>query len=102
MPGVRGITPKRREHLRARWSDRTFREQWALAVEKIAASKFCHGEGKTGWVANFDWFIRNADSCVRTLEGKYDNRNNADAAADKPSRQEEQNWDKIAKETGAT
>lgn len=43
------------------------------AIEKLRASDFCHGGGSTGWVADFDWFLR-PETITKILEGKYDNR----------------------------
>ena len=44
---------------------------WTSVIEQIRTSLFCRGLGETGWIANFDWLIRNSDICVSLLEGKY-------------------------------
>ncbi len=41
------------------------------AVERVKNSKFCHGGGAQGWIADFDWFVR-PDTINKILEGKYD------------------------------
>jgi hypothetical protein len=46
-------------------------EQWLQAIHSVAKSDFCNGGGDRGWVANFDWFLKNYH---KVLEGHYDNR----------------------------
>jgi hypothetical protein len=43
------------------------------AIKRVNSSKFCHGGGSTGWVADFDWFVK-PDTIDKILEGKYDDR----------------------------
>jgi hypothetical protein len=54
-----------------------FRESWAPALLRIRDSKHCRGETARGWVANFDWFIRDETSVINIMEGKYDDRGDA-------------------------
>jgi hypothetical protein len=42
-------------------------------VIKMAKSDFCNGKNDNGWVATFDFFLK-TENCLKTLEGKYDNR----------------------------
>lgn len=70
---VQSISKTRKAHLRARWSEKLFREKWAVVFEKATASDFFRQSSVT-W-ANFDWLIRNDNNYAKVLEGKYDNRN---------------------------
>lgn len=42
--------------------------------EKMQASKFLRGDGKSGWKAYFDWVFVNDKNWVKILEGNYDNK----------------------------
>lgn len=72
IPAAR-ITEKRRKSINARLGDSYFRDNFETAISKIAASDFCAGKNDRGWRPDIDWFLR-PDSIVRTMEGKYDNR----------------------------
>lgn len=67
------LSDKRRRYLESRVKDPFFVVNWKPALDRIRKSDFCHGNGETGWKANFDWFIR-PDTCARIMEGRYDNR----------------------------
>jgi len=75
--GIEGIahceaqTLKRKKAFKARMHDDFFREHWERAIEKLAESDFCKGNGERGWKADIDWFLK-PDSCARIIEGKYD------------------------------
>jgi uncharacterized protein YdaU (DUF1376 family) len=73
---VRVMTDKRRRACRTRLRDSDFRSGWQDAINKLAASDFCRGQGETGWIATLDWFLK-PDSVNRLLEGQYDNRSPA-------------------------
>lgn len=76
IPGVvhvRDMTPGRKKSLRARMADPTWTAHWAEGLQRVAASKFCRGQGEGGWRANFDWFVR-PDTLTKILEGVYDDR----------------------------
>jgi hypothetical protein len=45
-------------------------------IDKINRSDFCRGRSDSGWIANFDWFIR-PDTMTRLEEGSYATRKRA-------------------------
>lgn len=67
------VTDQRRRHIAARWRERPLVE-WIAVFDRIQASEFCRGVNDRRWLATFDWLIEKADSAVKVLEGKYDNR----------------------------
>lgn len=67
------ITTKRRNALKARWSDTHFREHWAEAIRRVAQSPFCMGQNDKSWLAHLDWFLR-PDTVTKIMEGLYDAR----------------------------
>ncbi len=75
LPQIRTLSNRRKTHLSARWRQhgRSI-ELFEEAFRKLAASKFCNGENQRGWIATFDWLIKNDENMVKVLEGKYDNR----------------------------
>lgn len=66
--------PSRKAHLKARFKEPFFKENWVVAISRVKSSSFCNGGGSTGWKADVDWFLR-PDSVPRIMEGKYDNKN---------------------------
>ena len=44
------------------------------AISNIRKSSFLCGGSKTGWMIDFDWFIR-PNNFIKVLEGKYTDRN---------------------------
>lgn len=80
VPGVhhvRQVTTARRKTLQTRLRDPTWAGAWRDAIQRVSSSSFCRGQGSTGWVADFDWFLR-PDTVTRLLEGKYDDRNSTE------------------------
>lgn len=73
IPRCRQLTPKRKRHCQARLRECLLGE-WVEVFARIQASKFCRGEGASGWVATFDWVMGSTDVRVKVLEGKYDDR----------------------------
>ena len=71
LPKVRQLTPSRAKKLGQRLNDPFFTAHWQAGITRAAASAFCTGQGKSGWKANLDWFLR-LDSLARILEGAYD------------------------------
>lgn len=72
---VKVIGKKRQDKLRKAFDDsQYFRETWAHALVRIRDSRHCRGATTRGWVANFDWFIRDETSVINIMEGKYDDR----------------------------
>jgi len=71
---IRGITDKRRSHLKKRWSEWKDLEYVQELFRKITSSSFCRGENDRGWKADFDWIINNDTNHVKVMEGKYDDK----------------------------
>lgn len=74
IPRCRELTDERRRKIRARLTKRSSLTEWRTVFEKIQASAFCRGETDRGWVADFDWVMRNDTIPARVLEGRYDDR----------------------------
>ncbi len=72
LPGVKKLTAKRRDKIRARLKDEPELEVWEEVFLKIQASGFCNGTLSGGWRASFDWITANAENYVKVLEGNYD------------------------------
>lgn len=62
---------------RVRWNEQRDEAYWAAVVQRVAASKFCCGDGGKGWRATFDWLIANDRNHMKVMEGTYDNRGGA-------------------------
>jgi len=60
--------------LKARMAERSL-DEWRDIISRIERSSFCRGlTGGGTWVASFDWLIGSADTALKVLEGKYDDR----------------------------
>lgn len=70
FPRCRLFSEDRKKALRSRLRDSFWRENWKLAIDRIPSDPFLRGEGKDGWVADIDWFLR-PDSVAKIVEGKY-------------------------------
>lgn len=55
------------------------------ALAKVKASDFLIGKNDRKWMADFDWFIR-PGTIARILEGKYDNKGQADVKIVTPTK----------------
>jgi hypothetical protein len=73
IPRCRDLTSKRRRHIKARLTERSW-DEWIAVLDRIEQSSFCRGQNDRGWLATFDWVIGSPDVAVKVLEGKYDNR----------------------------
>lgn len=81
LGAIRGITPARAKHLRARANedpDKRFHvDWWERYFTVVSQTPFLTGNGPpkpdTGrtWKASFDWLI-NADNMTKILEGRYE------------------------------
>ncbi len=71
LPQVREMSILRKSKERQRLSEKP-RTYWSEVFEKINNSKFCKGQGNTGWKATYDWIISNTDNALKVMEGKYD------------------------------
>lgn len=70
----RSATKSRKTAFRERSKDPGWVSDLPAALERVAASSFCHGRNDRGWLADLDFFLR-PDSVTKLLEGKYDDRN---------------------------
>lgn len=70
LPEARSCSSSRMKKIKLRWPEQS-PEQWAITIQKMAASAFCNGKGSTGWRADFD-FILKPDTWAKVNEGKYD------------------------------
>jgi hypothetical protein len=64
------LSPSRKTQLHARLKEldvATFLE----AIDNLRKSRFCQGDNKRGWRADFDFVLR-PKSCYRLLEGFYE------------------------------
>jgi len=64
------LTGTRKRQLAARL-DADGLDGWRAMLAKVSASPFLRGEGKTGWRADFDFVLKEANF-VRIVEGRYD------------------------------
>jgi hypothetical protein len=64
----RGLSTEREGHLRARWQEGLFRENYARIFEKAAASSLA----KDWRGMDFDWLTANGQNYLKVWEGKYD------------------------------
>jgi hypothetical protein len=73
IPRCAKLSHLRDTHVRARLQERPL-EEWRDIIARIEASAFCRGTNDRGWLATFDWLVKNDETAVRVLEGKYDTR----------------------------
>lgn len=73
---INKITKERREHLKVRYGEQEFRQAFTAIILAIERSSFLRGSGPQGWIADFDWLIKNGQNYTKILEGKYDDRKN--------------------------
>lgn len=57
VPAVK-LTKSRRDRIRKRIADPVFAEGWPKALGFIAKSRWHNGVNDSGWVADFDWFLK--------------------------------------------
>jgi len=68
---IRSISPERRRHLKQRFVNKDFRENFSKVIEEIPKYPFLLGENDRKWVVSFDWLIKNDTNYLKILEGKY-------------------------------
>ena len=64
------VTAQRLKHLKARWQEPIFRENWQEIFRKADTSDFLIEQCKP---FDFTWVVKNSENYVKILEGKYDN-----------------------------
>ena len=73
LPRIREMTDQRRKAIAARWGsspERQNLEWWRQYYHAVAESGFLLGENERGWVASFDFLLRE-QKMVMVLEGRY-------------------------------
>lgn len=63
----RGLGEQRKAHLRARWQEAAFRENYARVFEMAAGSSLA----KAWRGLDLDWLVKNGQNYLKVLEGKY-------------------------------
>lgn len=72
FPKVRKLTAKRKTAMRVRWKeDLTSLADWEAYFRDAAKKRFLIGRNDRGWVANFDFLLRE-QTIAYMQEGKYD------------------------------
>ena len=78
LPQVLTLSDKRKKKMRIRWKEFSKVgnpvEVCRQVFTKVCTSKFCQGDNKTGWSADFDWIFTNGENWVKVYEGNYDNK----------------------------
>jgi len=74
LSSVSKISPDRRRSLKARYSNKHFRENWEKVIESIPKYPFLLGKNDWKWKISFDWLIANDTNYLKILEGKYSNK----------------------------
>lgn len=71
LPRVEKLTEKRKKSLRQRWkNDLPDLDDWEAYFKDASKKPFLFGRNERGWVANFDFFIRE-QTITYMQEGKY-------------------------------
>lgn len=70
FPAVRRLTGTRLKYLNARIRDNSI-EDFQKAMGALERSRFCRGENRNGWHADFDFFVQER-SFTKLTEGSYD------------------------------
>ena len=74
LPRVEKATEKRKAAMRQRWSDDLVTlEDWTLYFKDAARKPFLFGRNDKGWIANFDFFLRE-QTITFMQEGRYDGK----------------------------
>jgi hypothetical protein len=68
LPRCRELTDDRRRKIRARLAKRPALADWREAFEAIQAGAFYRGQNDRGWVADFDWIVKNDTVAAKVLE----------------------------------
>lgn len=71
---IRVLSADREKKIKLRINEIKTVEKLTEILTKLEASKFCKGENKQGWKADFAWFISNGENWIKILEDKYMDR----------------------------
>lgn len=73
-PKVLRVSGTRLAHLTARMETYPDLDWWRQVLDRLLATPFLRGKNDRGWVADFDWLVKNDENPARVLEGKYDTK----------------------------
>lgn len=68
LPKVKEINPKRIKLCKLAWAKSQDHKYWQDLINKLTSSKFHTGDNDSGWVANFDYFLR-PETQTKLIEG---------------------------------
>jgi len=68
LPRCRELTDERRRKIRARLASRPSLTDWRRVFEAVQGSAFCRGQNDRGWIADFDYVIKNDTVSAKLLE----------------------------------
>lgn len=73
LPRCISLTPARIRKIDLRLKEHGI-GAYAAVFERMEASPFLIGKSSSGWRADLDWLVKNAENTVRIMEGRYDRR----------------------------
>lgn len=85
LPQVRGLSDKRRTHIRARLKEHPIGVM-AETFKALAASPFANGQNSRNWVITFDWLMESPTNLLKAVEGNYNARAPASATGTEGAR----------------
>lgn len=68
IPRCRELTDGRRLKIRARLAKRPSLDEWREVFEAVQGNAFCRGENARGWIADFDYIVKNDTVAAKALE----------------------------------
>ena len=84
LPKVEAFSESRKKKVTARIRQGVTVERFAEAVKCCIEKPFLRGEGASGWVANFDWLVKNDTNIEKAITQPYGlNRNGANGNGSK-------------------
>lgn len=66
------LSARRKDHLKARWSENPSLEFWEKLFQHLATKCDFDWGGDRDWKPDFDWIIKNDHNYIKILEGRYD------------------------------
>lgn len=75
LPRVESFGDSRRKRVLARIRDGVTLERFTLAVTCCTSKPFLRGESTSGWVADFDWLIKNSENIEKAITNPYGSQN---------------------------
>jgi len=71
------------------------KEQWEAYFRKVAQSTFLCGHNKYGWQADLFWLIKDANTRLKIMAGKYDERERSKNTQKRISMNPLENYDPV-------